>query len=304
MSQSVTLIDHGLGNLHSVEHALRHVGATVRRARDVDELGEPAAIVLPGVGSYPAGWRALVERGFVEPLRRHAAAGRALLGICLGMQLLFDEGTEFERTPGLGILPGVVERIAPSRIDPTVSTPTVAKQNGPAHGPAICNGPAPGAAIDNGPAIPLAAISTNDASDPTSAQDPTPFMPARRVPHVGWTRVWPSPPWADWSHPALAGLPPGFHAYFLHSYHARPRTAAHEIAVCTADARAPLGADSIDGSGRICAAVAAGAVLGVQFHPEKSGRHGLALLAGFLRASASCCQPEERDHAQHRVPTA
>ncbi len=101
------VVDYGLGNLLSLTRALRAVGAA-----DVAVSGEPAAlasaekVVLPGVGAFGDGMRGLQERGLVGPLRDFAASGRPLLGICLGLQLLFDESEEFGRHQGLGIIPG------------------------------------------------------------------------------------------------------------------------------------------------------------------------------------------------------
>lgn len=101
------VVDYGLGNLLSITRALRAVGAA-----DVAVSGEAASIssaekvVLPGVGAFGDGMRGLRERGLVEPLREFAKSGRPLLGICLGLQLLFDESEEFGRHEGLGIIPG------------------------------------------------------------------------------------------------------------------------------------------------------------------------------------------------------
>jgi len=107
----VTVIDYGLGNLHSVVKGLTHVGATVAIAERGDDLAGCGHVVLPGVGAFGDGIRGLRDRGFIEPLRAHAAAGNPLIGICLGMQLLLDSSEEFGEHAGLGIIPGRVARI-------------------------------------------------------------------------------------------------------------------------------------------------------------------------------------------------
>lgn len=107
----VTIINYGLSNLLSVEHAFRHLGA------DVEITGDPAVVlsaeclVLPGVGAFEDGMNGLARLGLIDPILQKAAAGTPLLGICLGMQMLFDESDEFGVHKGLGLIPGRVERI-------------------------------------------------------------------------------------------------------------------------------------------------------------------------------------------------
>ena len=114
---SVVVVDYGLGNLHSVVKALRHEGADVRVSEDPAEIQHAERLVLPGVGAFADGMEKLRHRGLVDPLREFVATGRPFLGICLGMQLLFDESTEFGRHEGLGVIAGKVELIprAPGR---------------------------------------------------------------------------------------------------------------------------------------------------------------------------------------------
>jgi imidazole glycerol-phosphate synthase subunit HisH len=109
----ITVVDMGLSNLGSVLHALARLGVPARATRDADEVRSAAALVLPGVGAFGDGMRALRGAGLVDPVRAHARAGRPLLGICLGMQLLADEGSEHGRHAGLGLVPGRVERLRP-----------------------------------------------------------------------------------------------------------------------------------------------------------------------------------------------
>jgi glutamine amidotransferase len=113
----VTVVDYGLGNLFSVCRALEHVGAMVELADVPAKIEDASLLVLPGVGAYRDGMKGLQERGLVEPLRSYAGSGRPLLAICLGMQLLFEASEEFGVHEGLGLLPGRVVAIPPSRAD-------------------------------------------------------------------------------------------------------------------------------------------------------------------------------------------
>ena len=108
---TVTLVDYGMGNRRSVEKALEHVGARVARTSDPELIATADAIVLPGVGAFPEAMRRLRALGLADPIREHALAGVPLLGICLGMQLLFERSDEHEGATGLGLLPGRVERL-------------------------------------------------------------------------------------------------------------------------------------------------------------------------------------------------
>ena len=107
---TVAIIDYGAGNLRSVRNTLVHLGADVRTVRTPDELDGAEKIVLPGVGAFGRGMAALEAAGFVAPLKEAVAAGVPLIGICLGMQFLFEESDELGRTAGLGLLPGRVTR--------------------------------------------------------------------------------------------------------------------------------------------------------------------------------------------------
>lgn len=106
----VTMIDYGFGNLRSVEKALEHAGATVTVTADPAAVRRAQKLVLPGVGAFGAGMAALEERRLREPILEAAAAGVPLLGICLGMQLLFERSEEMGEHEGLGLLPGSVVR--------------------------------------------------------------------------------------------------------------------------------------------------------------------------------------------------
>ena len=123
MAEIVALVDYGAGNLHSVENALRKVGANVRLTADPDALRAADRIVLPGVGSFKAcaeGLRA--EDGVIEAMHERVFVGGApFLGICVGMQLLATRGLEHGITPGLDWIAGEVRLIAPD--DESVKVP-------------------------------------------------------------------------------------------------------------------------------------------------------------------------------------
>jgi glutamine amidotransferase len=109
----IAIADYGMGNRRSVEKALAHVGAESVITTDVENA---SAIILPGVGAFPEAMRNLERTGLGEVLIERAAAGVPLLGICLGMQLLFESSTEHEGAQGLGILPGTVTRMQSPRL--------------------------------------------------------------------------------------------------------------------------------------------------------------------------------------------
>lgn len=108
---NVTLIDYGSGNLLNVARAFEHLGAEVTIVEDGASLEQAGLLVLPGVGAFADGMQQLAERGFIEPVRRHAAAGKPFLGICLGMQMMLEGSSEFGSHAGLGLVAGLVDRI-------------------------------------------------------------------------------------------------------------------------------------------------------------------------------------------------
>jgi glutamine amidotransferase len=108
----LAVIDYGAGNLRSVLHALNHLQAeNVRVVRSAYELRGAEKVILPGVGAFGAGMEKLEEQGLVNPIREAVYAGTPYLGICLGMQFLFDTSDEMGDYRGLGLLPGVVTRL-------------------------------------------------------------------------------------------------------------------------------------------------------------------------------------------------
>ncbi|MCA9913726.1 MAG: imidazole glycerol phosphate synthase subunit HisH, partial [Anaerolineae bacterium] len=107
----LAVIDYGAGNLRSVLHALHHLEAeAIQLVRSPEELQGAEKIILPGVGAFGAGMEKLQEQGLVEPIRESVTAGVPYLGICLGMQFLFENSDEMGEHAGLGILPGKVTR--------------------------------------------------------------------------------------------------------------------------------------------------------------------------------------------------
>jgi glutamine amidotransferase len=106
----IAIADYGIGNLGSVTKAFRRAGAEVALVGDVDRLRLADALVLPGDGAFAATMGEIEARGLVPVLREAAAAGKPLLGICIGMQVLFEESEEHGRHRGLGLLPGRVVR--------------------------------------------------------------------------------------------------------------------------------------------------------------------------------------------------
>lgn len=111
MTASVSIVDYGLGNLHSVANAIRKVGAEAKLAPTPEDVLAADRLILPGVGAFGDGMAGLATRGLVDAIRAFVAKGRPLLGICLGMQLLLTEGEEFGVHVGLDIIPGRVVRV-------------------------------------------------------------------------------------------------------------------------------------------------------------------------------------------------
>ena len=110
-TESVLIIDYGLGNLLSLRRALEHIGVQPVVSSNPAEIGAADRIILPGVGSFSEASKALHEGGFAKQIVAAAERGVPILGICLGMQVLFDEGHENGISPGLGLLPGTIQRI-------------------------------------------------------------------------------------------------------------------------------------------------------------------------------------------------
>jgi len=109
----IAIVDYGMGNLRSVEKALEHVGARPVVASDHAEIGAAQGLILPGVGAFPEAMRRIRERSLDGLIGERVSAGTPLLGICLGMQLLFEGSTELGGAEGLGLLGGRVDQLDP-----------------------------------------------------------------------------------------------------------------------------------------------------------------------------------------------
>lgn len=116
----VAIIDYGVGNLRSVEKAFAATGCNAVVTDDAAELRAAERLVLPGVGAFAACMRALTERSFDHLVLERVSQGTPLLGVCVGMQMLFEESAEFGSTRGLGLLPGSVRRFASDLVVPQV----------------------------------------------------------------------------------------------------------------------------------------------------------------------------------------
>jgi len=196
----IAILDYGMGNLRSVEKAFEHVGASAVITRDRGSVREAEGVVLPGVGAFPKAMEAVRELALDELMAERLAAGVPVLGICLGMQLLFERSSELAGAEGLGFLAG---------------------EGGPLDAPGL------------------------------------------KIPQIGWNAV-------DWKRASRlsAGLPDPCAFYHVHSFAPRPADAGDVLAT------AGYGAEFVT-------AVEREPVYGVQFHPEKSGPHGLQLLGNF-----------------------
>jgi imidazole glycerol-phosphate synthase subunit HisH len=107
----IAVLDYGIGNLHSAQKALQHVGGDARLTADPAVIRDAAGVVLPGVGNFGRCMEALERRGLDEVAIECATSGRPFLGVCIGMQMLYEGSEESPTVPGLGVLPGMVRRL-------------------------------------------------------------------------------------------------------------------------------------------------------------------------------------------------
>lgn len=203
----VAVVDYGAGNLVSIEQALLAVGAEPTLVRDTDALRAADALIVPGVGAAAPAMRRLTRARLVEPIIRWISAGRPFLGICLGLQLLFERSEE-DGADTLGVLAGRTIR------------------------------------LDGAPTLP----------------------------HIGWNQVV-----RRREHLLFGGLGAQPDLYFVHSYVGLPEGVEADRLVL---------ADTEHGAW-FPSVIERGNVLGVQFHPERSGADGLRLLANFVRWSGA-----------------
>ena len=200
MTVHTAVLDYGAGNLRSAQRALARAGAAVTVTDDPRAAEDADIVVVPGVGRFAQCVRRFHVAGFAALVAGRVDAGRPVLGICVGLQILYEGSDEDPAVPGLGLLPGRVRRL-PAGV---------------------------------------------------------------RVPHMGWNTVRAVRP-----DPLLDGVD-GRQAYFVHSY-AADADGDHVVAVT-------------DHGGDFAAVVRAGAVMGTQFHPEKSGDVGARLLDNLVPA--------------------
>lgn len=203
----VAIIDYGVGNLFSLRSSLAAIGAEAAVTGDPAAIRAADKLILPGVGAFGDAAALLRRDGLDQLICQEAGAGKPLLGICLGMQLLFDYSTEYGRHQGLGLIPGSIQPIRD--------------------------------------AIPA----------------------GYKAPHIGWNAL--HFPAGRPVSPLFRQIREGDCVYFVHSFYA-----AHcdENVIATAEYGPEL-----------TAAAAKGNVYGVQFHPEKSGDVGLAILRAFCQ---------------------
>ncbi len=197
----IALIDYGAGNLLSVQKAFRYIGCGISVTSDPEELKAASAAVLPGVGAFGDAMGCLQRSGLTQPVLDFIASGKPFLGICLGMQLLFEGSEESPEVPGLGVLPGKILRI--------------------------------------------------------------PDAPGLKIPHIGWNSLD-----IRQKDGLYEGLEPNPYVYFVHSYYLK----ADDPGIVSATAEYGV---------RIDASVRRENLMATQFHPEKSGRAGIAMLKNF-----------------------
>ncbi len=204
----IAIVDYGVGNLFSLKSSLAAIGEQVTVTSDKEELNNADQIILPGVGAFQDAARKLRESGLDKTLIELAGSGKPILGICLGMQLLFEESYEYGVHKGLGLIKGKVKPIKD--------------------------------VIPNG----------------------------YKIPHIGW-----NPLIFKKETPLFKEIKENDSVYFVHSFYAAD---CDESVLATAEYGAEL-----------TAAVGRKNVFGCQFHPEKSGKVGLAILKAFANIKES-----------------
>ena len=210
-NSQIVIIDYGIGNIGSVVRAFTHFNTDVLVSDKPDDILNARAIVLPGVGSFKSGMRGLKDRGLTGVILDCVNKHMPVLGICLGAQILMNQGHEFGIYDGLGIIPGKVA--------------------------------------------------------------PFPDLEHKeKIPHMGWNALQ-KPLKISWDHTILRSTQEGDKLYFVHSYILQPSKKENILSLTTY------------GSHEFCSAVRKGNVYGVQFHPEKSGKHGLNIIKEFINLS-------------------
>lgn len=208
----VLVVDYGVVNLKNILRGLHHAGAHVESSVDPDSVCRGDRIVLPGVGAFASGIKELHALGMDDAVKRVANAGRPILGICLGMQMLLDTSSEHGKHVGLGLIPGAVVPI-PTADDHKIK---------------------------------------------------------RKIPHIGWNALKFPLHRSNWDQTCLDEASEGTYYYFVHSFMAVPDSSDHVLAECEYQGI------------RVTGAIKKENITGLQFHPERSGPAGLAILRRFL----------------------
>lgn len=125
----IAIIDYGMGNLRSVAKGFEKMGIDVRVTSDPQVVDDAPGIVLPGVGAFSDAMHNLIEMGMVEVIHRAVEKGKPFLGICLGLQLLFESSEEWRTSEGLGVFPGRVRRLPPGLKIPHMGWNTITVEN-------------------------------------------------------------------------------------------------------------------------------------------------------------------------------
>lgn len=304
MAREVTLVDAGLGNLASVERALIQVGAGVRVTSDPDKVATSRMVVFPGQSAFGAATKAIVDGAMGAALRMVIERGDPFLGICLGMQLLFDGSDENDGQEGLHVLEGWCRRFPddleeeaepgarqmeaePADVIPSgVAEPQSVAPPEPVASPAAPIASAPSgsdndvdadALFADSPAAPAPAMSSAAQAAAAPATAPVAATPASAAASEAAANVQPDPspiklvrrlkvPHMGWNEVE----PTGDHYYFVHSYYVEAKNTEDIMWVANY------------GNIRFPAAVRRGNVMGCQFHPEKSQLAGLRFLRAFL----------------------
>ncbi len=214
-SINVVIVDYSMGNVESLRNGLKNIGANVVLTSDNNLIQKADIVALPGVGSFPEGMRQLKEKNLIDSLKNKILNGGSLIGICLGMQLLFEEGNEYEKCKGLGFIEGNIEKL-----------PNKTKE-----GESII------------------------------------------LPNVGWNKLTSCQSNIDW----YGNLEDNFYQYFVHSYGAIKGEINPKFGLFK----------SLHGDCEYFSAVRKNKVIGLQFHPERSGADGLELLVNIIEKLCS-----------------
>ncbi|MBU1658014.1 imidazole glycerol phosphate synthase subunit HisH [bacterium] len=200
----IAIVDYNMGNLASVKNAFAKLGKATVVENNPDNFKNYDKLILPGVGAFGDAMEHLRERNMIQAIKEFAASGKPVLGICLGMQLLFQSSEEFGNHEGLGLIKGKVV-----------------------------------------------------------AFDTAKFSQPLKVPHMGWNKMFTQ------EHPLFKNLDEEHYLYFVHSFHV----------VCE---RAEDVIGTTEYGYQFASAVACANVMGIQPHPEKSHKNGLAILENFI----------------------